>query len=253
MQRPLTSRRTLLVGAVSLAVAGPAGAQTRTYHMGYLAPGDGAGPSPAALFAALEEVGYRKGQNLVVQQRFADGRLDRLPSMATELVLLKPDILVSTGTQATLAASKATTTIPTVFVAVTDPVGQGIVKSLRQPGTNATGLSNQADEAQIKLLQLVKEVFPEASDVAILYNPLNAPEVRTLSVLQKAGSTLALNVRTIEARTPEDFAPAFKKLKGRRADVLYVMAGPLADMQRDRRGVGERSAPADGVRQWRLR
>jgi ABC-type uncharacterized transport system substrate-binding protein len=197
--------------------------------MGYLSPLSVAASAPtrAAFFNRLEELGYRAEHNLVVEHRVADGRLDLLPGLAAELVALKPDILFAVGTQATLAASKATATIPIVFVAVTDPEGLGIVKSLRQPGANATGLSNQADEQQLKLLQLVKEIFPATTDVAILYNPLNATEVRTLSALKQAGASLGLNLRVIEARAPGDFVPAFKLLKAKRPDVLYVMAGPL--------------------------
>lgn len=232
----MTSRRAILIGATSLVMAGRAGAQQRIYRIGYLSPLSVAASAAtrAALFKRLEELGYRAERNFVVEYRVADGRLDRLAGLAAELVTLKPDILFAVGTQATLAASRATGTIPIVFVAVTDPEGLGIVKSLRQPGANATGLSNQADEQQLKLLQLVKDVFPTASDVAILYNPLNAIEVRTLSALKRAGVTLGLNLRVIEARAPEDFVPAFKLLKAKRPDVLYVMAGPLMFTERQR-------------------
>src|SRR5262245_41113659 len=213
-RRSMTSRRAILIGATSLAMTGRVGAQQRTYRMGYLSPLSVAAsvPTREAFFNRLEELGYRAERNLVVEDRFADGRLDLLPALAAELVTLKPDILLTVGTHATLAASTATRTIPIVFVAATDPEGLGIVKSLRQPGTNATGLSNQADEQQLKLLQLVKEVFPRASDVAILYNPLNATEVRTLSVLKQEGATLGLSLRVIEARAPADFVQAFKLL-----------------------------------------
>ena len=131
-------------------------------------------------------------------------------------------------------ASRATKTIPIVFAAVTDPTGLGIVKSLRQPGTNATGVSNQSDEYQVKLLQLVKEAFPAAADVTILYNPLNTTEVRTLPVLKHAGVTLGLNLKAIEAKAAGDFVPAFKLLKAKRPHVLYVMAGPLMLNERER-------------------
>jgi putative ABC transport system substrate-binding protein len=213
-----------------------AGALQRIYRMGYLSPGSAAATAAnqAALFSKIEERGYRSGHNLVVERRFADGRLDRLPALAAELAALKPDLLFASGVQATLAASKATRTIPIVFVAVADPEGLGIVKSLRQPGTNATGLSNQADEFQIKLLQLVKDAFPAASDVAALYNPLNMFEVRQLPGLKTAGAKLGLNLRVIEAGMPEDFVPAFKLLKAKRPDVLYVLGGPLMFTERER-------------------
>lgn len=228
-----TSRRVILVGAASLVMARRASAQQRTYRMGCLSASSvpASAPNQEALFSRLQELGYRAGHNLVVERRFADGQFDRLPALAAELVALKPDILFASGTQATLAVSKATKRIPIVFVAVGDPDGLGIIKSLRQPGTNATGLSNQAAEFHIKLLQLAKDGFPASSDVAILYHPLNEPEVRGV---KQAGATLGLNIRVIEARTSADLVAAFKLLKGRRPDVLYVMGGPFMFRERER-------------------
>jgi putative ABC transport system substrate-binding protein len=202
--------------------------------IGFLAASLAPATQPAVAQQRIFRMGYRTGQNLIVEIRAAGGRLDRLPALAAELVALKPDILFASGTQATLVLSKATKTIPIVFVAVTDPDGLGIVKSLRQPGTNATGLSNQTDEAQIKLLQLVKDAFPTASDVAILINPLNVSDVRQLAGLKQAGATLGLNLRTIEAGAPGDFVPAFERLKARRPDVLYVLGNPLTFAERGR-------------------
>jgi putative ABC transport system substrate-binding protein len=232
----MISRRVILIGAASLVMAGRAVAQPRIYHMAYLSPSSAAANAPhlAAFLSTLEERGYRVGHNLVVERRFADGRLDRLPALATELVVLKPDILFVTGVQATLAASKVTRTIPIVFAAVADPVALGIVKSLRRPGTNATGLSNQADEFQLKLFQLVKDAFPSAADVAILYNPLNTFHVRQLPGLKQAAATLGLNLRLIEVSTPEGFILAFRQLKAKQPDVLYVLGGPLMFTERDR-------------------
>jgi putative ABC transport system substrate-binding protein len=226
----MTSRRAVLIGAASLAMASRAGTQQRIYRMGYLSGGTAttAAAYSAALLSRLEELGYRAGHNLMVERRFADGQLDRLPKLAAELVALKPDILFAAGSQATLAVSKATRTIPIVFVAVTDPVGLGIVKSLGQPGTNATGLSNQANEFQTKLLQLVKDAFPTAADVAVLHNPLNAAEVRLiLPQLKQAGATLGLSLRVIEVKTPGELVPAFDLLKAKRPDLLYVLGNPL--------------------------
>src|SRR5262245_28041127 len=121
----MTSRRAILIGATSLVMTGRAGVQQRIYRMGYLSPLSVAASAPtrAAFFNRLEELGYRSERNLVVEHRAAEGRLDLLPGLAAELVALKPDILFAVGTQATLAASKATGTVPIVFVAVTDPEG----------------------------------------------------------------------------------------------------------------------------------
>jgi putative ABC transport system substrate-binding protein len=232
----MTTRREILTGAASVAMMGGASAEQRPHRLAYLV-----GASPAAnalnqraLFAALADLGYREGHNLVVQRRFAEGRFDRLSALAAELVALKPDVLFAAGSQATLAASKATTTVPIVFVAVSDPAGLGIIKALRRPGTNATGLSNQAEEFQIKILQFLKEVFPSASRVALLHDPANLPLVRTLPALKQAAATLSLNLRMIEARSPEDLVTAFKVLKSERPDVLYVLSAAFFVSQRER-------------------
>jgi putative ABC transport system substrate-binding protein len=230
----MTSRRQILTGAASVAMTGWASAAQRPYRLAYLVLASPAAHQlyQRALFGALAELGYREGHNLAVERRFAEGRFDRLSALATELVALKPDVLFAGGSQATLAASKATTTIPIVFVAVSDPVELRIVKSLRRPGTNATGLSNQAEEFQIKILELLKEVFPSASRVALLHDPTNLPLVRTLTTLKQAAATLGLNLRVIEARSPEDLVPAFERLKSDRPDVLYVLSAAFFVSQR---------------------
>jgi putative ABC transport system substrate-binding protein len=234
----MITRRAILSGAAaSLVVTGQVAAQQRPYRLAYLSSGSSfasSEPYRKALFGRLEALGYREGHNLVVDLRFGEGRLDRLPALAAELVALKPDVLFTAATQATLAASRATSTIPIVFVAVTDPVGLGIIKTLRQPGTNATGLSNQGDETQIKLLQLLKEVFPAASRVAVLHDPRNTSEVRMLPALRQAGATLGLTLRVFEVRSPENVVAAFDTMKTERPDVLFVMAGPFTFSQRGR-------------------
>lgn len=232
----MTTRREILTGAASFAMTSWASAEQRPHRLAYLVPASPAlnAPNQRALFRALGELGYREGHNLVVERRFAEGRFDRLSALAAELVALRPDVLFAAGSQAALAASKATTTIPIVFVAVSDPVGIGIVKALRRPGTNATGLSNQAEEFQIKILQLLKEVFPSASRVALLHDPTNLPQVRMLPTLKQTAATLALNVRMIGAQSPEDLITAFKVLKSERPDVLYVLSAAFFVSQRGR-------------------
>jgi putative ABC transport system substrate-binding protein len=170
----------------------------------------------------------------MVEQRFAEGHFDRLPALAAELVALKPDVLFAPGSQAALAASQATRTIPIVFAAVAAPVGMGVIKAFRQPETNATGLSNQADEFGVKLLQLLREAFPAASRVAVLHDPSNVPNVRMLPRLKHAGATLALNLRVVEARSPQDLVAAFRVLRSERPDVLYVLAAAFFFSQRRR-------------------
>jgi putative ABC transport system substrate-binding protein len=232
----MPTRRELLTGAASLAMTGWASAEQRPQRLAYLVGSSLAfnAPYQQALFQALTELGYREQHNLVVERRFADGRFDRLSGLAAELVALKPDVLFAAGSQATLAASKATRTVPIVFVAVSDPIGMGIVKTLRRPGTNATGLSNQVDESGIKILQLLKEVFPSASRVAVLHDPTNLPLVHMLPTLKQAAATLTLSLRVIEVRSPEDLGPAFEVLKSERSDVLYVLGAAFFLSQRRR-------------------
>jgi putative ABC transport system substrate-binding protein len=232
----MTTRRAMLAAAASLAITRWAGAAPRPHRVAYLAGSSAAvvAPYQHALFGRLAELGYREGENLVVERRFAEGHFDRLPALAAELVALKPDVMFAPGSQAALAASKATRTIPIVFAGVADPVGMGVIKALRQPGTNATGLSNQADEFHVKLLQLLKEAFPAAARVAVLHDPLNPPLARILPDLTRTGATLGLKVRVIEARSPAELGPAFKVLKSERPDVLYVLGAASFNSQRGR-------------------
>jgi putative ABC transport system substrate-binding protein len=232
----MTTRREILTGAASVAMIGFASAEQRPHRLAFLSGASSATSAPYqhALFAALADLGYREGHNLVVERRFAEGRLDRLSALAAELVALKPDILFAAGSQAALAASKVTKTVPIVFVAVSNPVVIGIIKALRRPGTNATGLSNQAEEFQIKILQLLKEAFPSSSRVAVLHDPTNLPLVQMLPTLKQAAATLALTLKMIEARSPEELVPAFKLLKSERPDVLYVLSAAFFVSQRGR-------------------
>jgi putative ABC transport system substrate-binding protein len=232
----MTTRRQILTGAASAAMTGWANAEQRLHRLAYLVPASPAenALNQRALFGALAQLGYREGHNLVVERRFAEGQLDRLSALAAELVALKPDILFAAGSQAALAASKVTKTVPIVFVAVSNPVVIGIIKALRRPGTNATGLSNQAEEFQIKILQLLKEAFPSSSRVAVLHDPTNLPLVQMLPTLKQAAATLALTLKMIEARSPEELVPAFKLLKSERPDVLYVLSAAFFVSQRGR-------------------
>jgi putative ABC transport system substrate-binding protein len=234
----VTTRRQLLVGsgAALFLAAARVNAQSRIYRMGFLSA-----QSPAAiahlqmsLFTELRKLGYTEGQNLIVERRFAEGRLERLPALARELVALKPDVIFAGASQAALAAARATSTIPIVFVAVSDPVGLGIVKSLARPGTNATGLSAQNIEVHSKRLQLLKEVFPSASRVTVLHNPLNVVERQMLAVLKEASGSLNIELRILEIRSEQEFDVAFKTLDSQRPDVLYVLESPFTFLHRAR-------------------
>jgi putative ABC transport system substrate-binding protein len=242
-------------GAGALAVTGWASGEQRAHRLAYLVPQapDGNAPYRRALLGRLAELGYREGHNLVIEPRFAEGKFDRLPALAAELVALKPDVMLAAGSNAALAASKATRAIPIVFLAVADPVGIGIVKTLPHPGTNATGLSNQADEFSVKLLQLLKEAFPSASRVAILHDPLNPPLVQTVATLKQVGPTLGLDLRVIEIRSPDDLVSSFKVLKAERPHVLYVLSSAFFNTQRGRiveLAHGQRQATVYGLTEF---
>lgn len=229
-------RRQLLLAAAMLAIPGGVLAQERTYRMAYLGGGSAASAAPLlnALFRRLKELGYREGRNLVVDRRFADGNLDRLPALAAELVALKPDVIFAGTTPPTLAALKATRTIPIVFAAVGDPVGTGIVKSLARPGTNATGVSVQNAALQSKRLQMLKEILPAISRVAVLYNPLNAAELQFVTLLKNDAAQLGLILRAVEVASEAAFSQAFTSLDTERPDALYVIEGAFSFMHRAR-------------------
>jgi putative ABC transport system substrate-binding protein len=184
--------------------------------------------------STLEKLGYREDGNLIVERRFADGHLDRLPALAAELVAGRPDVFFASASQAALAAVKATSTIPIVFVAVADPVGLGLVKSLARPGTNATGLSAQNIEVHAKRLQLLKEAFPAASVVTVLHNPLNAVEHSMLEVLRKSAAPLHIELLIVQVRTEEDFPALFQRLEEAPTDVVYVLESPFSMTHRSR-------------------
>ena len=165
---------TLLSGAAAAwPLAARAQRAQRVYRVGYLEGSSEASVSSllAAFRQELQELGYVEGRNLVLHSRFADGKLDRFPSLATELVDLKPDVLFVVTTLAARAAQAATATIPIVFIGVGDPVGLGLVPSLARPGGNITGITNIAVELTGKRLELLKEIVPAASRIAVLVNP----------------------------------------------------------------------------------
>ena len=173
----------ILFVVVLLAVAVIAEAQQprKTSRIGLLS-GSGPATNPAALEAfrqGLRELGYVEGGNILLEYRWADGKLDRLPGLAVELVGLKADVIVTVGTQATLAARQASNTIPIVAAGAGDLVGSGLVESLARPGGNVTGSTNIDPDLSAKRLELLKETFPKLSRVAVLYQREVQGEIRT--------------------------------------------------------------------------
>jgi putative ABC transport system substrate-binding protein len=187
----------------------------------------------AAFVQRLRELAWIDGRNLAIEYRWAEGRNERYAEAAAELVRLKVDVIVTVATPATLAAKQATTLIPIVFGAASDPVGTGLVESLARPGGNVTGLSNQISETGGKKLELLREVVPSLRRLAILANVGNPAVALDMGEAQAAARKLGLEVTTAEIRQAEDIAPAFYALKGR-ADALYVCTDPLVNTYRIR-------------------
>jgi len=181
----------------------------------------------------LRELGWIEGRTVGIEVRWAEARQERLAEIVAEFVWLKVDVIVTAGTAAVIKAKQATSAIPIVFAVAGDPVGTGLVASLARPGGNITGLSLQTTDLVGKRLELLREIVPSLSRIAIVAdidNPVGILEVREV---QATARNLGLDVVTSEIRIGADIAPAFDALKGR-AHALYIVAGPLMTTNRIR-------------------
>jgi putative ABC transport system substrate-binding protein len=176
---------------------------------------------------ALREAGYIDGQTIAFETRAADGKPDRLATAATELARLPVDVIAAYGTPASRAAKGATTTIPIVMISVGDPVGSGLVQNLARPGGNITGNTILASDLGSKRLQLIKELLPAASRVALFWNPDNVSNTVVLEHLRNAAPALGLAFTAVEARSSGDFDAAFATLARERPDAVVVTNDPL--------------------------
>ena len=216
----------LLLGAAALApqlaraqAKPPAG---RLWRIGFLSSASAAAYAyrVEALRAGLRDLGYVEGRNFAFEFRWAEGKYERLPELAAELVRLKVDILYTHGTPGAQAAKKATNAIPIIVSAVSDPVATGLVASLRQSGGNITGLMFFVQELNEKRLELVREVFPKARRVAILSNADNESMKPIIPALENAAKALKLELRRFEVRGPAEFESAFSAMADWRADAV---------------------------------
>jgi ABC-type uncharacterized transport system substrate-binding protein len=218
-----------VVLAVSLALAPLAaeGQQTvKIPRIGYLSPTD----TPAfenAFRQRLRELGYVEGRNIAIEYRLAEGKYERLPELAAELVRLRVEVILAVSNAAVHAAKSATRTIPIVFTLVTDPVASGYVASLAQPGGNITGLTTISAEIIGRQLQLLKELVPQVSRVAVLQNLGNPGHPFMVREAAGAARALGVQLRILEARSPNDLDTAFRAITGERADALLVLADAL--------------------------
>jgi putative tryptophan/tyrosine transport system substrate-binding protein len=199
-------RRQLIAGLIAAAWSlSGAGAQqsTKVSRIGFLGNSN-ASPEAnlvGAFREALRELGYAESRNIVIEYRWAEGDYARFPTLIAELIGLNVDVIVTAGTPAALAVKKATTSIPCVMVAVGDPVGTDLVASLARPGGNMTGLTSIAPELEGKRLELLKEVVPSVSHVAVLWNPANAYMHETIKEVEAAADKLHMKVLSLRVRT----------------------------------------------------
>jgi putative ABC transport system substrate-binding protein len=201
----------------------------KVLRVGVLDPGS---PSATALLGpfrqGLRELGYVEGQNIVVEYRYADGKLDRLADLAAELVSIKVDVIVPQSPTAIRAAQQATKTIPIVMAGGGDPVELGFAKSLARPGGNLTGLSSMSVELAGKRLELLKETIPAISRIAVVGSAASRLVVaRQLKDLESAAPALGLQIRFLEIPRPDDLDNAFSAISKQRPDALFVMRTPF--------------------------
>jgi putative ABC transport system substrate-binding protein len=223
---------TMLTALPLVADAQPTG---KTPRVAYLSASSRAIATMEAFRQGLRERGYVEGRNILIEYRWADGRFDRLPGLATELVRLGVNIIVAANTPAALAAKNATSTIPIILVTSGDPVGSGLVASLARPGGNVTGLSLMPTLAiGGKQLELLKDAFPTVTHVAVLANPANPPTAGLLKEIELAARSLGLRLRVVQVREPKEFDDAFATMKNERVPALLVIADPLVANNRER-------------------
>ena len=237
---PEMPRRAFMAVIAGGLLAAPVAAQAqqagRSYRIGVLlaAPAPAVGPHVQALRERLREFGYVEGQNLGLEMRWvttAEGGLDRL---AADLVRSKVDLLIAWTTPAALAARRATSVIPIVMVSVGDPVGSGLVASLSRPGGNVTGVTNVSRDVSGKLLQLLREVRPDATRIAVLRNPDNPGSALMWRETQAAAESLSVQLQLVGVREPKELGAGFAAMARDRAASVVILADPLFLSERSR-------------------
>jgi putative ABC transport system substrate-binding protein len=232
------ARLVTLVAAttVSLAATGQSGQDDKVYRIGFLA----FGPRPVgtvitspldAFRQTLRERGYVEGENLILDERWAEARLDRLPALAAELLQLNPDIIVASGASAVRAAMRETQEIPIVIAGAPDPVGEGLVHSLAQPGANVTGVSTlPGREVEGKRLQLLQQTIPGITHVGVI---LDSTSRLDPALLESAASALGLTLLpSAETESPDEFRDTFEEMVKDRAEAIYAPETPVNVRQR---------------------
>ena len=226
----MTTRRELLVMLGASALTAPlssfAQQQGKVWRVGLLSgssrPATMGNVSFSAFLQGMRDLGYVEGKNLVMEWRFADGKSERLPDLAAELVQVKVDVIMTTSAPATQAAQKATTTIPIVMTGTGDPVSSGFVKSLARPGGNITGLSTMTADLGPKHLEMLLSMVPNLSRVAVLVEPGNSSHTAILKGVQAAAPRVGVKIVPAEARTVQEFENAFSLITREKAGAVIV-------------------------------
>jgi putative ABC transport system substrate-binding protein len=238
------------------AVAQPTG---RIWRIGYLSLLSGELEQSRRWLSAfrdgLRQLGYAEGENIVIEQRYAAGRIDRLPALAADLVRLNVDVLVAAPAGSALAAKKVTSTVPIVFMGEPDPVGTGLVASLARPGGNATGLADAHTDLVPKRLDLLKELVPSASHIGVMWNPSNASTAPQMRTVQAAAPALGLTIVPVAVKGPgrEDLDRAFSATRTQHLGALLVIADPTLGNLRQRiaeLAIGHRLPTSGTHRGW---
>jgi putative ABC transport system substrate-binding protein len=225
-------RRTFMASMVGAILSAPLGAQAqqpgKVYRVGFLWDNPAVWPHALEGFRqGLRDLGWVEGRNIVVEYRWAEGRFDRLPGLAEELVRLKVDIIVAPASIYAEAAKRATSTIPIVFASHADPIGTGHVDSLARPGGNITGLTVMMSETAAKSLELLKEAVPGLSRVAVVWDPATPSHRPALDAVEVRGRALGLQVQPLAVRGATEFDGAFSTIVRERASGVLVLSTPL--------------------------
>ena len=231
-------RRAFVSGALGL-LAAPRGVEAqqagKVFRIGVLSPGPATGAGfPTRLRESLRELGYVEGLNLAIEWRDAGGKTERFDDLAAELVRLKVDVIVALVPGATLAAKRATASIPIVMMNTPDPVQLGLVVSLGRPGGNVTGTTTLSTDLSIKQLELLKEAVPRAMRIGVLWNPSNPWHPLALKGVEPGARSLGVQLQTLKVRDPEEFENAFAAMTRERAGAVLVLADPMMFFQRTR-------------------
>ncbi len=214
-----------LLGWAAMAEAQQAKKVPRIGYLSLRPPGPF--PSREAFRQGLRDLGYAEGQNIVIEYRQAADRVDQLRAFAAELVNLKVEVIVTSGSQATRAAKEATSSIPIVMTSSSDPVGTGFVASLARPGGNITGLSLLSPDLSGKRLELLKEIVVGISRAAVLWNPDDPPAALSLKETEAAAQALGIKLQPLEVREPNDFDSAFISATKGRTGALIILPAPI--------------------------